>query len=67
MRRKTVVVAHAPGAVLMPWAASVPSIVCAFMPGQVTSNNTRKILDIVSCFLVSIIYCNLINEIFFCY
>jgi beta-glucosidase len=34
----TVVVIHHPGAVLMPWATSVRSIVCAFLPGQEDGN-----------------------------
>eukprot|EP01127_Copromyxa_protea_P012575 TRINITY_DN3300_c0_g1_i5.p1 TRINITY_DN3300_c0_g1~~TRINITY_DN3300_c0_g1_i5.p1 ORF type:complete len:594 (+),score=128.70 TRINITY_DN3300_c0_g1_i5:106-1782(+) len=34
VQNNTVVVVHTPGAVLMPWEPSVPSILVGFMPGQ---------------------------------
>jgi len=40
----TVVVIHCPGAVLMPWADSVPAIITAFMPGQESGNAIANVL-----------------------
>jgi beta-glucosidase len=41
---RTVVVAHNPGAVLMPWANSVAAIVAAFYPGQEDGNAIASVL-----------------------
>jgi beta-glucosidase len=41
---KTIVVVHCPGAVLMPWSASVPAILVRFMPGQEDGNALASLL-----------------------
>jgi len=41
---KTVVVIHTPGALCLPWAASVPSIISAFLPGQEDGNGIAPVL-----------------------
>jgi beta-glucosidase len=40
----TIVVIHSPGAVLMPWANKISSIVAAFLPGQEDGNAIASIL-----------------------
>eukprot|EP01116_Phalansterium_solitarium_P024208 TRINITY_DN8802_c0_g1_i1.p1 TRINITY_DN8802_c0_g1~~TRINITY_DN8802_c0_g1_i1.p1 ORF type:complete len:673 (+),score=239.95 TRINITY_DN8802_c0_g1_i1:161-2179(+) len=41
---KTVVVIHSPGAVLMPWEASVPAILEAWLPGQMDGDAITAVL-----------------------
>jgi len=40
----TIVVLNGPGAMLMPWHASVPAILCGFMPGQESGNAIADVL-----------------------
>jgi len=44
VQKNTIVVIHSPGAVTMPWASSVDSILAALMPGQEDGNAIARVL-----------------------
>jgi hypothetical protein len=45
-QKNTIVVVHTPGAVLMPWADAVSSILCAWLPGQEDGEFSRQTIHL---------------------